>query len=254
MAIKIMLDAGHYGKYNRSKVVRDYYESDMAWKLHLKLKAELESYGFEVFTTREDKAKDKVNKERGRSAKGCDLFISLHSNGCDTESVDRVEVYYPVDSRNKSKTLATTFAKDITALMDVSGYKVRTKCSSSEYPDVEYYGVMWGAQNVNVPLYFIIEHSFHSNTKAAKWLLDDSNLDKLAVLEAGIIADWYGYKKELLGDVNGDGKVNTLDYTIIKKYVDNKLTEEQMKIADVNGDGTVDEKDYMAVKSSMLKK
>jgi hypothetical protein len=36
--IKICLDAGHYGKYNQSPVVNKYYESDMAWKLHLKLK------------------------------------------------------------------------------------------------------------------------------------------------------------------------------------------------------------------------
>ena len=33
--IKICIDAGHYGKYNRSPVVPEYYESDMVWKLHL---------------------------------------------------------------------------------------------------------------------------------------------------------------------------------------------------------------------------
>ena len=41
--IKICLDAGHVGsKYNQSPVVKTYYESAMNWKLHLKLKAELE--------------------------------------------------------------------------------------------------------------------------------------------------------------------------------------------------------------------
>lgn len=34
MSIKICLDAGHYGKYNRSPAVKTYYESDMNWKLH----------------------------------------------------------------------------------------------------------------------------------------------------------------------------------------------------------------------------
>ena len=79
-------------------------------------------------------------------------------------------------------------------------------------------------------------------------------MDKLAELEAGIIAEWYGCKKDIPGDVNGDGKVNAVDYMMIKKYVENKLTEEQMKAADINGDGVVDEADYIAVKNKTLNK
>lgn len=44
----VCLAAGHYDKYNRSKAVQAYYESDMTWKLHLKPKAELEKCGIEV--------------------------------------------------------------------------------------------------------------------------------------------------------------------------------------------------------------
>lgn len=32
MAIKVCLDAGHYGKYNRSPAVSSYYESDIPEK------------------------------------------------------------------------------------------------------------------------------------------------------------------------------------------------------------------------------
>lgn len=77
MAKRICLDAGHYGKYNQSPVVKEYYESDMNWKLHIYLKAELENYGFEVITTRKEQAKDLGLYERGYKAKGCDLFLSL---------------------------------------------------------------------------------------------------------------------------------------------------------------------------------
>ena len=35
MSVKICIDAGHYGRYNRSPAVSGYYESDMTWKLHL---------------------------------------------------------------------------------------------------------------------------------------------------------------------------------------------------------------------------
>ena len=51
---KICIDAGHYGKYNRSPAIPEYYESDMTWKLHLKLKEHLESYNIEVITTRKN--------------------------------------------------------------------------------------------------------------------------------------------------------------------------------------------------------
>ena len=46
----------------------------------------------------------------------------------------------------------------------------------------------------------------------------------------------------MLGDVNGDGDVNSNDYAMLKNYVQcrSPLTEEQKKIADINGDGAVD--------------
>lgn len=45
----------------------------------------------------------------------------------------------------------------------------------------------------------------------------------------------------LYGDVNGDGRVNILDATLIQKHIAEleKLNEKQMKIADVNHDGNV---------------
>jgi len=74
------LDAGHFGKYNRSPVVPEYYESDMNWKLHLLLKAELEKRGIKVILTRQDKDKDLALVERGKMAEDADLFLSEHSN------------------------------------------------------------------------------------------------------------------------------------------------------------------------------
>ena len=77
---KICIDAGHYGKYNQSPANKAYYESEMAWKLHLLLKKYLEQYGFEVILTRADQKKDMRLKDRGRKANGCDLLLSIHSN------------------------------------------------------------------------------------------------------------------------------------------------------------------------------
>lgn len=194
MAIRICLDAGHYGNYNRSPVVPSYYESNMNWKLHLKLKAELEAYGFEVITTRENKNIDLSLSKRGKAAKGCDLFMSLHSNAAPfkqaNEKVDRVDIYATLN--RKAHNLAAKLAVRIAEVMEVKdGGFVKTKESSS---GGEWYGVLRGCNSVGVPG-MLVEHSFHSNTRSTLWLLEDANLDKLAAAEAAVLAEHYGLTK-----------------------------------------------------------
>ena len=40
-----------------------------------------------------------------------------------------------------------------------------------------------------------MEHSFHTNSAATDWLLDDNNIDRLAKSEVETIAEFYGLKK-----------------------------------------------------------
>lgn len=191
MSKKICLDAGHVGsKYNQSPVVKTYYESAMVWALHLKLKAQLEARGFQVVTTRASIDTDLGVYERGTASKGCDVFISLHSNACGTESVDYPVVYRAYDNKNNVDTLALKLAKKVGELMGTTqaGRTATRKNSSGG----EYYGVLRGARAVGTPYYMLIEHSFHTNTKATKWLSKDANLDKLAVAEADILAEFFG--------------------------------------------------------------
>lgn len=191
MSKKICLDAGHVGsKYNQSPVVKTYYESAMVWALHLKLKTQLEARGFQVVTTRASIDTDLGVYERGTASKGCDVFISLHSNACGTESVDYPVVYRAYDNKNNVDTLALKLAKKVGELMGTTqaGRTATRKNSSGG----EYYGVLRGARAVGTPYYMLIEHSFHTNTKATKWLSEDANLDKLAVAEADILAEFFG--------------------------------------------------------------
>ncbi len=190
--IKILLDAGHFGYRNQSPVVLEYYESLQMWKLHLLLKKELEKYGFFVATTREAQDKDLEVTSRGRLAKGYDLFLSLHSNaanGKEGEKVNRVDVYYPFDDINQSAQLASSLSKAIADAMGIKEYYIKTR--KSEKANRDYYGVMRGARESGCPLYYILEHSFHTNTKSAKWLLKEANLQKLAVAEAKVIAKYF---------------------------------------------------------------
>lgn len=190
-SVRICLDAGHVGsRYNQSPVVKTYYESAVVWKLHLKLKAQLEARGFEVMTTRVNIDTNLGVYERGTASKGCDVFLSLHSNACGTESVDYPVVYRAYDNKNNVDALALKIAKKVGELMGTAqaGRTATRKNSSGG----EYYGVLRGARAVGTPYYMLIEHSFHTNTKATKWLSEDANLDKLAVAEADILAEFFG--------------------------------------------------------------
>lgn len=193
--IRICLDAGHVGsKYNQSPVVKTYYESAAMWTLHLKLKAALEQRGFEVVTTRSSIDTDLGVYERGTASKGCDAFISLHSNACGTESVDYPVVYRAYDNKNNADALALKLAKKIGELMGTTqaGRTATRKNSSGD----EYYGVLRGARAVGTPIYLLIEHSFHTNKKATQWLSKDANLEKLAQAEAELLASHYGLQAE----------------------------------------------------------
>jgi N-acetylmuramoyl-L-alanine amidase len=194
---KVMIDAGHYGKYNRSPAVPEYYESVMAWKLHLKLKAELEKYGIEVATTRPTQSIDLDVYNRGIRAHGYDMFLSLHSNAVGTnvrDDVDRPVVIRLVNDTKVGNRFAQNIADMIAEVMHTKQTgQVNTRVQSNGR--YEYYGVLRGASNVGCPHAYIIEHSFHTATTPAKWLLVDSNLNIIARREAEIIAEFFGINK-----------------------------------------------------------
>ncbi len=184
--ICICLDAGHYGRYNRSPVVREYYESEMTWKLHLYLKEELERLGIRVTATRTEQKKNPSLVSRGKSSKGCDLFLSIHSNACGTQSVDRPVVITQLDGRGDA--LGRKLAEAIRATMQTNDpWRVYHKKGISG----EYYGVLRGAAKVGT-MGMILERSFHTNARAARWLLVEENLRRMAKAEAQVIAEYFG--------------------------------------------------------------
>ena len=213
--LKILLDAGHYGYYNQSPVYPEYYESKQMWKLHLLLKKHLEdNYDVKVGVTRTNQAKDLAVFSRGALAKGYDLFLSLHSNASSSSKTDRVDVYFSYDNRNGSKTFAELLVKAIADCMEVAEGSAKTR--KSEKGNWEYYGVLRGAASVGCPLYYIIEHSFHTNEYAAKWLMSEGNLDNLAKVEAETVAKYFGLKKKETNTIKEASTVN-IELTVLRK-------------------------------------
>lgn len=221
------------------------------WVLCEYLAEELMKYGFEVGKTRTDAESDLPVVKRGKMAEGFDLFLSLHSNAANDPSVDRVDVYAAYDNLNGSHVLALQFAEAIAKLMGVSGGRVKTR--KSERGDWEYYGVLRGARSVGCPLFYIVEHSFHTNEASALWLLEDENLRRLAVAEAAVIAGYYGVSK--LGDVDGNGELDMFDLMLIKNAVlgGSVLTEQQKTAADADKNGEIDMYDYLSAKTEYFK-
>lgn len=185
---KVYLDPGHYGStYNKSTTGLNYYESAMTWKLAGYLKAELEKRSVEVGLSRQTINSNPTLYNRGYGAKGYDLFLSLHSNACATESVD-----YPIVYRGYDKTAAEDFAKKLaTVIQQKMGTNNAGKTAIKKGTDGEYYGVLRGARAAGLTYYYIVEHSFHTNTKSVQWLMSDANLKALAVAEAELIVSYF---------------------------------------------------------------
>lgn len=201
---KFCLDAGHYDYYNQSPSIKEYYESKVMWTLHLYLKEELEKLGHSVVLTRNDQTKDLGLVERGKKSKDCDLFLSLHSNAVGSyvnENVDYPVAYALTDDTTtnideKSKEVGEKLVKVIGDTMGTKqAPRVNTRKASSDrnndglFND-NYYGVLHGARLVNTPG-LILEHSFHTNTNATKWLMNNDNLRKLSQNEAKCLDEIY---------------------------------------------------------------
>lgn len=210
----VMLDAGHYGLYERSAVYPSYYESNMAWTLHQYLKTELERYNnVAVGVTRAEKAKDLAVYSRGAAAKGCDLFLSMHSGTTSSSNYPLIMV----QKGNTSDPLAINLGKTIQTTMGLShSYKISQKLTADQ--DTEFYGALRGARAVGVKG-MLLQHASHANKTSAVWLSQEDNLKKLARAEAAAIAEYYGLSTDrndtVMPFVPEDVKVASSNYNAL---------------------------------------
>lgn len=187
--LKICVDAGHYGKYNHSPVNSAYWESDFTWAFHILLVDALRERGVEVITTREDKEKDLALESRGFCSEGCDLFLSVHSNACNSPSVDGPLACCCISGEMND--LGQQLADLVAKVMETNqGGSIWNRY----YPntnDTDYYGVLRGAAKVGTPG-ILLEHSYHTNLRATYWLMDSSNLERMANAEADLLVSYFG--------------------------------------------------------------
>ena len=194
--IIVCLDPGHVTGFNRG-AYNKYYEGTKVFILAQMLKSELEEKyeGFKVYLTREANQNPSLY-DRGTFAKSVNArcFISLHSNACGTESVNSVVVYRSIATPN-AQVLGDRLMNAVVDTMNKDVPTTRWHAGVLTYllnNGQDYYGVLRNSAGGNITESLIIEHGFHTNYNQSKWLYEDSNLKKLAEVEAKVLAEYYG--------------------------------------------------------------
>lgn len=264
--IKVMIDPGHYRKYNQSPVYAPYFESEMTWKLSNYLQTELQELGVHADLTKQSLDEDPTLNDRGFASKGYDFFISMHSNAGLSSSDHPLAIVYQdlpwTTIDDTSKEIGQILATTVENVMETTekGIIYQRKGTSdwdrNGVLDDEWYSVLFGSRFVGTPG-ILLEHSFHTNYRSTLWLYDDDNLKKLAKEEASVIFEYFSEKKlaempeEILpGDVNLDNIVDASDascvleeYSTVSTGRKGTFNERLKEVGDINGDGAVDSAD-----------
>lgn len=200
--MKICIDPGHYGDNYNPGVSAGYVESNFTWAYSLLLKERLTRYNVEVTLTRNSKDEDLGLQARGKKAAGCDLFISVHSNGVDNKpDMDAVFTHWSV--RTGGEGIAKKIGNALTEFLLNEWGEINEPCmyaqESEKHPGFDYFGVLKGAASVDVPG-IIVEHSFHTNAKYCEWAMVPGNIERMATAEAKAIAEYYGLTEPVEND------------------------------------------------------
>ncbi len=250
--MKVCIDAGHYGRHNQSPNCPAYFESEMTWNLAERLAFWLDKWKIEYAATRSDQAADLPVYDRGRLSKGCDLFLSLHSNAATNKDGspyegDHVSAFYTAGDalREVDISAAKKAAKNLATAACVTMNQAAAKCRKKLRSDgLDYYGVLRGAAAVGTPG-VILECGFHTNADTALWLMDSGNIDNLARQIAHTLADLGGIIV-MPGDLDGDGDVTANDLIYMRAIIQGfrKASPRDLIAGDLDGDGRITIKDF----------
>ena len=188
---KIILDPGHVEGYNRG-AQPGYFEGTAMWHYARLLADKLRAAGVEVSLTRVKITDNPSLSTRGRQAQGADMLVSLHSNAASSASANGVTTFYSI-KRDGDKAHAAALSKALAGLIN-GGTRDRGAHTRKGSGDWDYYTVIQAAAAAGCPHVFLIEHGFHSNPGECAWLMQPTNLEAMATLEAKLLLDILGIK------------------------------------------------------------
>ncbi len=233
--------ANHHKPY----VIGSYTEKQQMDKLAEYLVEELAAYedAIPVHTTVYSPDQSYVGRPQEARDKRCDLYVALHSNAGGGKGA--CVFYHPALPLSKKTALEV-----VDELNRICPIKSNRAVQPAIYPWDSLY---WNLGELREPAAYgippvLIEHEFHDTVEGASWIV--SSLNEIAAADAFAIASSLGLKKkELKGDVNGNGRVDNIDAAQILRYDAGiiELSEEQKKQADYNGDGEVNNIDAVQI-------
>ena len=165
--MKWYLDFGHGGKDSGAVGPTNLKESDIALKIGMLVKENLENAFEKVITTREnDKYYSLDYRTKKANSENCDYFISIHLNSSTTPSAKGCEVWI-YDENSKLKTLANNLCKNLSTKMNTPNRKVKYSKKLSVL------------KNTKMPA-LLIEVDFISNKQVEKYLKNDKHLKDIS--------------------------------------------------------------------------
>ena len=194
MGKTIVLDPGHYNKANPYPAASGFYEGNQMFKLAYFIKPLLEASGINVIVTRANVTDNPSLEERGKVAgtNNADLFISLHSDAVGTSPTDSargVTCFYSKFNSAENKKIASKLTAAISSYMGTRDRGAQIRLGSN---NLDYYGVIRSSANSGCTRAFLIEHGFHSSPSDVKFLINDDSLQKIAEIDAKILAEAVG--------------------------------------------------------------
>lgn len=165
--MKWYLDFGHGGKDSGAIGPTNLKESDIALKIGMMIKENLENALEKVITTRENDTYYSLDyRAKKANNENCDYFISIHLNAATNTSAKGCEVWL-YDENSKLKNLANNLCSNLSSKINTPnrGVKYSKKLSV--------------LKNTKMPA-LLIEIDFISNKEVEKSLRNDKHLKSIA--------------------------------------------------------------------------
>ena len=188
--MKWYLDFGHGGKDPGAIGPTNLKESDVALKIGMIIKENLENALEKVITTRED---DKYYSLDYRSSKAnkenCDYFVSIHMNSSTNKSAKGVEVWV-YDEKSKLYTLSKNICSNLSKTINTPNRGVKISKSFSVLRKTKMPALL-------IEIDFISNSSVEASLKSDKYIKDISDsISKslLAFVNKSIVDDGIFYR------------------------------------------------------------
>ena len=213
--MKWYLDFGHGGKDPGAIGPTKLKESDIALKIGMMVKENLENAFEKVITTRDnDKYYSLDYRTKKANNENCDYFISIHLNSATNTSAKGCEVWI-YNENSKLQTLANSLCNNLATKMNTPNRGVKYSKKLSVLKNSK-----------------IIEIDFISNKEVENYLRKDKNLKNisdtisstlLSFVNKSIIDDGVFYRVCIGSFNNKDNAVNLKNEAILKGFKDTHI-------------------------------